>query len=225
MRACVCFECRYSQQLQATRAILDRGLLGRVHYAEVDYFHGIGPGTAQYRWNVRKEAGGSSLLTAGCHALDALLYLMGQDVEVTSSYSTRSTNKEFARYEYPTTSVTLVKFNDGRLGKVASVIDCLQPSYFHVHLVGSEGSLLDDKFYSTQLGPLERGKWSTLALTPVALGEPPVAAYQAQFEAFFQSIAKGEEAPLTSLAQALKTHQLIFAADNSSSRHERSHPH
>ena len=45
-----------------------------------------------------------------------------------------------AACEYPTTSVTILKFKDGRVGKVASVIDCLQPYYFHVHLVGSEGS-------------------------------------------------------------------------------------
>ncbi len=41
--ACVCFECRYSGQFQATRSIVEQGLLGRVHYGEIDYYHGIGP--------------------------------------------------------------------------------------------------------------------------------------------------------------------------------------
>src|SRR5258707_4233802 len=35
-------------------------------------YHGIGPWYGQFRWNVRKDAGGSSLLSAGCHAMDAL---------------------------------------------------------------------------------------------------------------------------------------------------------
>jgi len=225
VRACVCFECRYSSQLQSTRSIIERGLLGKIHYGEVDYYHGIGPWYNQYRWNTRKEAGGSSLLSAGCHALDALLFLMGQDVEVASSYTARSENKDFARYEYPTTSVTILKFKDGRVGKVASVIDALQPYYFRVHLVGSEGSLLDNKFYSTQMGQLDRNKWSTLSFKMLDSGDASDHPYQAQFEAFFQSLLKNEEMPWTNLTQALKTHAVIFAADSSAQRHERSHPH
>jgi len=225
VRACVCFECRYSNQLQSTRTIVERGLLGKIHYGEVDYYHGIGPWYNQYRWNTRKDAGGSSLLSAGCHALDALLFLMGQDVEVASSYTARSENKDFARYEYPTTSVTILKFKDGRVGKVASVIDCLQPYYFRVHLVGSGGSLLDNKFYSTQLGHLERNQWSTLAFKMLDSGSASDHPYQTQFEAFFQSLLKNEDMPFTNLAQALKTHAVMFAADNSAQRHERSHPH
>jgi hypothetical protein len=33
----------------------------------------------------------------------------------------------FEPYEYDTTTVTLLRFKDGRIGKVASVVDCLQP--------------------------------------------------------------------------------------------------
>src|SRR2546425_3469023 len=36
IKTCVCFECRFSSQLVATKAILDRGLLGKLHYGEVD---------------------------------------------------------------------------------------------------------------------------------------------------------------------------------------------
>ena len=43
IRTCVCFECRYSSQFLATKSVLDSGLIGRVHYGEIDYYHGIGP--------------------------------------------------------------------------------------------------------------------------------------------------------------------------------------
>ena len=69
-KTCVCLECRFSSQFVATRGIIDSGLIGRLHYGEVDYYHGIGPWYGQYRWNVTRERGGSALLTAGCHALD-----------------------------------------------------------------------------------------------------------------------------------------------------------
>src|SRR6185295_5978646 len=106
----------------------------------------------------KKNAGGSSLLSAGCHAMDALLLCMGGEVESVTSAASRSANADFAKYEYPTSTVTILKFRDGRIGKVASVIDCLQPYYFHVHLVGSKGSLLDNKFHSTQFVGLNKGK-------------------------------------------------------------------
>jgi UDP-N-acetyl-2-amino-2-deoxyglucuronate dehydrogenase len=136
---CLCFECRWSSQFQGIKAMLDRGQLGRVHYGEVDYYHGSGPWYGQYRWNITRRGGGSSLLSAGCHALDALLLCMGGEVEEVMAYATQSTQPDFAKYEYPTTCVTILRFKDGRVGKCASVIDCLQPYYFHTHLVGSEG--------------------------------------------------------------------------------------
>ncbi|MCC6232364.1 MAG: Gfo/Idh/MocA family oxidoreductase, partial [Verrucomicrobiales bacterium] len=191
VRTCVCFECRYSSHLRTAKAVVDQGLLGRVHYAEVDYFHGIGPWYGQYRWNVHKQSGGSSLLSAGCHAMDALLLLMGSDVEVVSSYATHSSSKDFAAYEYPTTSVTILRFRDGRVGKCASVIDCQQPYYFRVHLVGSEGTLLDDRFFSTRLGALSKKEWSRLGVPLLDSGDVSDHPYQTQFEAFFQALDRG----------------------------------
>jgi predicted dehydrogenase len=37
--------------------------------------------------------------------------------------------------------------------------------------------------------------------------------YQTQFEAFFKALDRGQAMPLTSLEDALKTHEIIFAAD------------
>lgn len=213
VKTCVCFECRYSSQLITIKALIDQGLLGHIHYGEVDYYHGIGPWYGQFRWNIKKSAAGSSLLSAGCHALDALLLFMGNEVDQVSSFSTGSANPDFAKYEYPTTSVTLLKFRDGGVGKVASVIDCLQPYYFHIHLIGSEGSLLDNKFYSTKLGGLNKGKWSELSMKMLDSGDVSDHPYQTQFEAFFHALDQGKDMPLTSLTDALHTHEIIFKAD------------
>jgi predicted dehydrogenase len=215
VKVCVCFECRFSSQFLSIKAAVDRGLIGEVHYGEVDYYHGIGPCYGQYRWNTTRKSGGSSLLSAGCHALDALLLCMDGEVASVSSYSTNSRNRAFAKYEYPTSSVTIVKFKDGRVGKCASVIDCLQPYYFHTHLVGSEGSLLDNKFHSTKLGALNKNKWSELAMTLLDSGDVSDHPYQKQFETFFDALAQGREMPLTNLDLAAKTHEVIFAADES----------
>jgi predicted dehydrogenase len=37
--------------------------------------------------------------------------------------------------------------------------------------------------------------------------------YQAEFDAFFDSLARSTEPPLTGLGDAARTHEVIFAAD------------
>jgi predicted dehydrogenase len=214
VRACVCFECRFSSQFLTTKAVLDRGLLGTLHYAEIDYYHGIGPWYGQFRWNTKKAQGGSALLSAGCHALDALLLCMGSDVVEVMSAATKSAGEFFAPYEYPPTSVTLLKFKNGAVGKCTASIDCLQPYYFHTHLVGSKGSLLDNKFHSLELRT-GKDSWSTLSFKPLDSGDVSDHPYQTQFEAFFTALEQGRDMPLTSLAEAIRTHRVIFAADRS----------
>lgn len=214
----ICFECRWSSQFRTTRSVIDRGLLGTIHYGEVDYYHGIGPWYGQFRWNVTKRGGGSSLLTAGCHALDALLLCMGGDVVEVTSYDTRSKSAVFEPYEYTTTSVTLLKFKGGAIGKCAAVVDCFQPYYFHTHLVGSEGSLLDNKLHSNLLGGLNKNKWSQLSMSLMDSGDVHDHPYQAEFDAFFQAIDQKREMPLTGLKEAVLSHEVIFAADLSASR-------
>jgi predicted dehydrogenase len=215
VRSCVCFELRYSSQMQATKAVIDAGILGTIHYGEVDYYHGIGPWYGQFRWNTGKKEGGSSLLSAGCHALDALLLCMGGEVESVTTHETRSRNQVFSQYEYATTSVSILKFAGGRLGKVASVIDCIQPYYLHTHLVGSEGSLLDNKFHTNRLQGLNKHAWSTLAMKMADSGDVSDHPYQAQFEGFFGALDKGQDMPLTSLRESMRSHRVVLAAGRS----------
>ncbi len=210
---CVCFECRFSEHFTMIQSCLSEGLLGRVHYGEVDYYHGIGPWYGQFEWNVKKSYAGSSLLTAGCHALDGLLMFMGGRVEEVVSHGTRSSNSIFSPYEYDTTSVTLLRFEDGRLGKVASVVDCLQPYYFHIHLVGSEGSLLDNRIYSAKLKGLSKEVWSTLETQLIDSGDVSHHPYEPQFQAFVDSVREGRAMPLTGVQEAWESHKVVFAAD------------
>lgn len=213
VQGAVCFECRYSKHFTLIRSMIDQDLLGKIHYAEVDYYHGIGPWYGQFPWNVKKEHGGSSLLTAGCHALDAMLFFMDSPVVEVTSYQTRSKAKVFEPYEYNTTSTTLLRFENGHIGKVASVVDCLQPYYFHVHLCGSEGSLLDNKFYSSKLEGLVKEGWSELNTALIDSGDVADHPYQPQFQEFTNACAEGRPMAKTDFATALETHRVLFAAD------------
>jgi len=218
VQACVCFEVRYSAHFLMAKSVVDEGLLGDLHYGEVDYYHGIGPWYGQFSWNVKKAMGGSSLLTAGCHALDALLLLMGNEVEEVTSYSNRSKSPIFKPYEYDTTSVTILKFKGGRIGKVASVTDCIQPYYFHCHLVGSEGSLLDNRVHSNKIKGLNKAQWSTLSTHLIDSGDVKDHPYQPQFQAFVDATAAGKKMPLTDFDTAFESHRVVFAADLSAEK-------
>ena len=100
------------------------------------------------------------------------------------------------------------------MGKCAAVVDCLQPYYFHTHLVGSKGSLLDDKFHSQKLGT-HKAKWSQLSMKILESGDVSDHPYQTRFQAFFDALDAGKDMALTSLADAAASHRVMFAADKS----------
>ena len=215
VRTCVCFEVRYSPQFTETKRLLDQGMLGELHYAELDYYDAVGPTFGQYEWNRLKVGGGSSLLSAGCHAVDGLLMFMGTDVTEVTSYATQSSHPEFERYEYPTTSVTIMRFANGSVGKVASVLDANQPYYLRVHLIGSEGTVLDGKVWSRRIEGLDRDTWTSLGVKLESSADVIEHPYLEQFEAFFAALNEDREMALTSLADAVPTFEVIFAADRS----------
>ncbi len=141
---------------------------------------------------------------------------MDGNVEEVTSYHTQSTGEVFQPYKYKTTSVSLLKFEGGqKIGKVTSCVDCLQPYYFHIHLVGSERSLLDNKIYSAKLKGMDKSKWSNLETSLIDSGDVSDHPYEPQFQAFIDSIGKNEPMPLTDFDTAFETHRVVFAADQS----------
>jgi predicted dehydrogenase len=86
--------------------------------------------------------------------------------------------------------------------------------YFHTHLLGSKGSLLDNKFHSADLAT-DKAAWNTIAMKMLDSGDVADHPYEAQFAAFFAALDEGRDMPLTSLADAARSHEVIFAADHS----------
>ncbi|HEY6273186.1 MAG TPA: hypothetical protein VIX19_14495 [Terriglobales bacterium] len=87
---------------------------------------------------MKREIGGSSLLTAGCHAIDGLRWFAHRRPVEVFSYSSTGAGNQLA-YEYDPNSVTLVKFEGGMMGKVASSIESVMPYVFNVLLLGDGG--------------------------------------------------------------------------------------
>ncbi|MGH8630282.1 MAG: Gfo/Idh/MocA family protein, partial [Burkholderiales bacterium] len=112
VKSVVSFVLRWNPLFEIIKASLADGVVGNLYYAEVDYMHGIGPWYRQHYWNIKKDIGGSSLLTAGCHAVDGLRWVLEREAVEVSAYANFSPENPLG-YEYEPNSVTLIKFADG----------------------------------------------------------------------------------------------------------------
>ncbi|HCU35543.1 MAG TPA: 4,5-dihydroxyphthalate dehydrogenase [Armatimonadetes bacterium] len=210
----VYFELRFIPHYQLVKSAMAQGLLGDVHHFEVDYYHGIGPWYGQYEWNIKKEKGGSALLTAGVHALDGLLYFANREVDEVFAYSTKSSDPAMQAYEYDTTSTAIIKFADGTTGKCVSCIDCRQPYVFNVKLVGSAGTLWNDRMWTTKIAGLRPGEWMQVPTAQAESGDVLDHPYPPQVDEFVECVKGGKDSSVNFEA-AFGTHRVVFAIEKS----------
>jgi predicted dehydrogenase len=213
VKSVVSFVLRWNPLFNIIKTQLAEQNIGRVFYGEVDYFHGIGPWYGQFGWNIKKEIGGSSLLSAGCHAMDALRWFMGGEVVEVFQYATRGEGRDFQPYEYAPTSVTLLKFADGRVGKVASCIECVQPYVFSINLVGTEGAIRNNRIYSRKAFPGQTS-WVDVPTVMPDSGDVTHHPFQEEVAHLVECIQQDKESHVN-VADAYITHSIILAADES----------
>lgn len=212
VKTVVSFCLHWNPSLMNTRALIDQGAIGKPYYIEVDYWHGMKEWYPQYPWSVTKKQGGSSLLSAGCHAVDAMRWFAGVDNDVVevSAYNVPhwGDNKD---WEYDPTTVLMVRFKNGAVGKVASILDCKMPYQFNVDVVGTAGTIRDNRVWSEKLFPGQTA-WATVPTVLPDSGDVTHHPFDGQIEALAASILDGVKC-LPDLEDAVKTHEVIFAAD------------
>lgn len=144
----VSFVLRWNPSFVNTKALIEDDAIGRVYMAQVDYWHHVGPQYGQYRWSKTKALGGSSILSAGCHAVDAVRFFAGDITEVTA-YSCRTWAD--SDYEFDPNAIAILKLKNGGIGKVSSSLECKTPYKFNVHLLGEKGAILNNQLYTHKL--------------------------------------------------------------------------
>lgn len=212
VRTVVSFVLRWNPLFDVIKSLLDANAIGRPFYTEIDYQHGIGPWYGQYGWNRTKAEGGSSLLSAGIHAVDALRWFLGNEPVEVQAYSTNSKNTAYYTdgYEYDPTIVTIMKFADGSIGKVASTIESMHPYRFPITIMGTEGAIRDNKVYSKRLMPGQTDFAEIPTILPDS-GDVTHHPFQNEIDHFVECIKLGHESH-TNLADAVKTHEICYAA-------------
>lgn len=214
VKSIVSFCLHWNPSLLNTRALIDSGAIGEPYYVEVDYWHGMKKWYPQYPWSVGKEQGGSSLLSAGCHAVDAMRWFMGEDKKVVEVFAYNVPHKgDNADWGYDPTTVLICKFEDGTVGKTASTLDCKMPYAFNVDVLGTEGTIRDNRLWSESTLPGQSG-WATIPTVLPDSGDVAHHPFNGQIEALVAGILDGAKV-LPDLDDAMKTHELVFAADKS----------
>jgi predicted dehydrogenase len=209
IKTAVCFECHYNQQVVTIKNLIDMGVVGSVYSIEADYYHGIGPWYKQWSWNVTKQEGASALLSAGCHALDLVIYFAESEVTEVASFSGFSSGNPL-KYEYPPHAVTIMKFANGIVGKCAASVDYRGPYYFPFEIQGEAGCIRDNQFFSTKLG----GQKAMASVPTIMLDSGDVThhPYEDEINDLIDCIRENRAHPVD-LEWAARTHEVIFAAD------------
>ena len=219
VKTVVSFCLHWNPSLLNTRQLIDSGAIGEPYYVEVDYWHGMKKWYPQYPWSVTKEQGGSSLLSAGCHAVDAMRWFAGVDNDVVEVTAHNVPHRgDTSDWEYDPTTVMMCRFKNGAVGKTASILDCKMPYQFNVDVIGTRGTIRDNRLWSETLLPRQTS-WSTIPTVLPDSGDVTHHPFNGQIEAFAAGILDGATV-LPDLDDAVKTHEVIFAADRSAQRRE-----
>jgi predicted dehydrogenase len=150
VRSIVSFELHYNPYLRFVHWLRESGRLGDILFARFQYLSRITDWYAGWNWVRTKKGGGSHLLAAGCHAVDALRWCSGLEPVEVSAYATRFTQG----YEFPTTIIANMKLAPkwgGKpsaqrpvLGQVVGSTDFQLPYTFGVELMGTRATVRDD---------------------------------------------------------------------------------
>src|SRR5438874_4948353 len=139
VKTVVSFVLRWNPLVLTLKELLARGALGKLFYAEVDYLHGTWhrrrPMPVSYEPPRDRPARTpiSTFLGGGCHAVDMARYLMRSDiVEVTALAPEDEVSGADGRP--PRTTVALVRFANGSVGKITGASRQFMPYVFNIGL-------------------------------------------------------------------------------------------
>ena len=202
------FVLRWNPLVATAKALLDDGALGRLLYVQADYWHNAEQSGYPGAKGRLLRSTLSAMLSGGCHAMDMARYLMGSDIaEVTAL--------EFTALEglkAPANQVALVRFANGMAGKVSACTEQWMPYQFNVDLLGSDGGLRDNRFYTRKLpGALDWATFPTILPNSGSVAHHP---FRGEIDHFIDCLRAGVASP-ASLGDAVNTHEACFAVERS----------
>ncbi len=207
VKSVVSFVLHWNPLLMTIDSLIQQGAFGNIFMVEVDYLHRIWCGPD--RWLGTKEQGGTSMLAAGCHAVDAMRWFARSEPVEVSAYTVKTENP----LEYAGTTTAVVKFADGKIGRTTSCFDAEMPYVFNIGIYGTEGSLRNDQIYAPKLFPGQTGFMKIPTVLPDS-GDVAHHPFRGEVEHLLDCIV-ADTRPLPDLDDAANTMAVCVAADRS----------
>ena len=200
--------------IRRIRAAIDAGELGRVAFLEANFSNEraleLTPST--WRW-YRDRAPGGPLSQLAIHQFDVMRYLGGEVVQASSLASKLSP----VGAEVDDQSMTLLKFEDGKIGYVGSC--WTSPGVFAVRVFGSKGLMHYEIDFGTWDTPERLHETSTLYIQRgkdgygkrELLDVPESDMFRAELELFAESCRTGQPSELNAHA-GCRAVAVVYAA-------------
>jgi predicted dehydrogenase len=208
VKTVVSFVLHWNPLLMTIDRLIEDEAFGDIFMVEVDYLHRIWM-TTDLKWYGSREISGTALLTAGCHAVDALRWFARSEVEEVSAYQVQTDNPA----EYPGTISINVKFKDGKIGRSTTTFDAKMPYRFNIGIYGTEGTLRNNELFAPKLFPGQNNFTKIPCILPDS-GDVTHHPFQGEVSHFLDCIINDEQ-PFPDIEDAALTHAVCFAADRS----------
>ena len=209
VKSVVSFVLRWNPLFDNLKALLAAGAVGELFYVEVDYWHGLAEWWTGFEWGRTLASGGSTMLTGGCHAVDAIRWFAGEEVVEVAAFA----NNKKGKFEYDANVVAILKFESGAIGKTSALFDADMPYSFNIDLAGTEGTLRDNRVWSKKLFPGQTG-WSTMKTILPDSGAVDHHPFDAEIDHLVDCILQERESHCN-IADAYRTHEVCLAIDRS----------
>jgi len=228
VKTVVSFVLRWNPLFQQIKKHTATGDLGELFCVETDYQSYNADWWGGWEEGRRADTGVSAMAVAGCHAIDALRWFAApgefqaaDPVEVFAYAGGRRKGRaeqynpneqswhEGTPLEYDGLEMAMVRFSNGVLGKVSCNFECIQPYSFPVRIFGDRGTIRDDRLFA----PAKPGHTGWTEIPGIRPDSSNVFhhPFQAQADHFIDCLLRGVESHCN-LADAVKTHEVIFAA-------------
>lgn len=203
------FVLRYNPMVETVVSLARDGFFGDLLYVQTDYWHNPEQSGYPGSENHIADMDGSAMMLGGCHAVDLARYLMGSDIVSVSAVETSGVpDAPFAPMQS-----AVVRFANGKIGKVSACVEQWMPYQFNVDLLGTDGGLRDNRFYGRKLtGATDWAVFPTVTPNSGLVSHHP---FDGEIDHFVSCIRTGTQSH-ASVRDAVNTHEAVFAINESS---------
>jgi len=203
------FVLRYNPMVKTAYALARDGAFGELLYVQTDYWHNPEQSGYPNQEDHIRRMDASAMMLGGCHAVDLARYLMGSDIVQVAAVQTTAT----AEAPFPAMQSAVVTFANGRIGKISACVEQWMPYQFNVDLLGTDGGLRDNRFFSRQL--VGATDWATFPTVTPNSGLVSHHPFDGEISHFLDCIQNDVESH-ANVRDAVNTHHAVFAIDESS---------